>query len=184
MSVQPRVAKVLAALLVSMTAGAAILMLLGNDTPSAGAFSLSSYCHLDSVDDALACRVSSPPDRWNRVEIYYSRTRAGNISQLVSLKGLSSGDELNCHFVVCNGLGGKDGQIQTTERWGRQWSAVPGRGGWYGEDRTIRVCVIADGKNARCVTDCQLRRLGALTEQLCRRFEITPQSIQMPAAWQ
>ncbi len=42
MSDQSRVAKVLAALLVSMTTGAVVLMALGNNPPSAGAFCLQA----------------------------------------------------------------------------------------------------------------------------------------------
>jgi hypothetical protein len=41
MSKQPRVVKVLAALLVSMTVGAFVLMALGNNPPSAGPFCLA-----------------------------------------------------------------------------------------------------------------------------------------------
>ena len=46
---QARVAKVLAALLASMTTGAIVLMALGHNPPSAGPFSLWTYCSLDPV---------------------------------------------------------------------------------------------------------------------------------------
>ena len=105
MSEQGRVAKVLAALLVSMTVGAIVLMLLGSNPPSAGAFSLSSYCHLGSVEKAVLSSAQQLPGNWNSIEIYYSGTKAGNIEQLSSLNGVSDSEEINCHFVVCNGLG-------------------------------------------------------------------------------
>ena len=56
MSNQPRVAKVLAALLVSMTAGAIVLMVLGSNPPSGGPFSLSTYYRLNSVDHVMRSR--------------------------------------------------------------------------------------------------------------------------------
>lgn len=178
MSDQPRVIRVLAALLVSMTLGAIVLMTLGNNPPSAGPFSLSSYFR---VEKAVLSDVHESPDRWSRIEVYYSGTKAGNIEQLASLSGLARPEDLNCHFVVCNGLGGGDGQIQPTEKWQRQWSIVPGRN-WYGSAQTIRVCIIGDGK-AACPTGCQVRGVRALVEGLRRNFSIQVESVIYPNYW-
>ncbi len=182
MSNQPRVAKVLAALLVSMTTGAIVLMALANDPPSAGPFCLSSYYRLNPVERAIRSLAAQTRGRWNCIEIYYSSTRAGNILQLASLSGLASAEDINCHFVVCNGLGAGDGQIQSTEKWQRQWSIIPGRT-WYGTGQTIRICVIADGKAAH-PTDFQRKRTEALVEVLCRKFDILPDCIYYPGDWQ
>jgi len=180
---QPRVAKVLVALLVSMTAGTALLMALGDNPPSAGLFSLSRYVlnHLGSVEKAVRSRTSQSPGRWDRIEIYYSGTKAGNIEQLASLSGLAGAEDINCHFVICNGLGGSDGQIQPTEKWQRQWSIIPGRT-WYGSGQTIRICVIADGKTAH-PTDSQKQRTQVLVEELCRKFGIQSESVYYPSDW-
>ena len=182
MSNQPRVAKVLAALLVSMTVVAIVLMVLRNNPPSAGPFCLSSYYRLDPVEEAISSRAAQSPGRWNCIEIYYSGTKAGNIEQLASLSGLASPEDINCHFCLCNGLGGGDGQIQPTEKWQRQWSIIPGRT-WYGSGQTIRLCVIADGKTAR-PTDFQIKRVEQLVEGLCRKFDIQTQSVYYPSDWQ
>ena len=180
---QPRVAKVLAALLVSMTAGTVVLMALGDNPPSAGLFSLSKYVlnRLGSAEKAVRSRTSQSPGRWGRIEIYYSGTRAGNIEQLASLSGLAGAEDINCHFVICNGLGGSDGQIQPTEKWQRQWSIIPGRT-WYGSGQTIRICVIADGKTAQ-PTGSQKQRTQVLVEELRRRFGIQSESIYYPGDW-
>jgi hypothetical protein len=181
MSKQPRVAKVLAALLASMTAGAAVLMALGNNPPSAGPFSLSTYCRLDPVKKVISSQAIQQADRWNRIEIYYSGTSTGNIEQLSSLSGLANVKDINCHFCLYNGLGGGDGQIQPTEKWQQQWSIIPGRS-WYGSEKTVRICIIADEQ--RCPpTDFQIKRAEALVEQLCRKFEIAPDSIYYPDDW-
>ncbi|MHC4912325.1 MAG: peptidoglycan recognition protein family protein [Planctomycetota bacterium] len=182
MSNQPRVAKVLAALLVSMTTGAIVLMALANDPPSAGPFCLSSYYRLNPVERAIRSLAAQSPSRWNCIEIYYSSTRAGNILQLASLSGLASAEDINCHFVVCNGLGGGDGQIQPSEKWQRQWSIIPGRT-WYGTGQTIRICVVADGKTAH-PTDFQRKRTEALVEGLCRKFDVLTECIYYPGDWQ
>ncbi len=181
MSHRPRVEKVLVVLLVSMTAGAIVLMALGNNPPSAGPFCLSSYYRLDPVENAIVSQAAQSPDRWNRIEVYYSGTRAGNLEQLVSLNGLTSAEDIDCHFCLCNGLGGDDGQIQATEKWQKQWSIIPGRT-WYGSSQTIRICVIADNKTTH-PTDLQIKRAEALAEGLCRKFDITPESVYYPSDW-
>ena len=178
MSNQLRAEKVLATLLISMTVGAIVLMALANDPPSAGPFCLSSYYRLDSVEKAISSRAAQSPGRWNCIEIYYSGTKAGNIEQLASLSGLTSPEDINCHFVICNGLGAGDGQIQLTEKWQKQWSTIPGRT-WYGSGQTIRICVIADGKTAR-PTNSQVKRIEALVEALSRKFDIQPEYVYYP----
>ena len=181
MSNQPRVAKVLAALMVSMTTGAIVLMSLGNNPPSAGAFCLSSYYRLGSIDNTLSSDAGQYPDRWNGAEIYYSGTKAGNLEQLAALSGVASLEDLNFHFVVCNGLGGKNGQIFSTEKWQRQWSIIPDQT-WYGTGQTVRICVIADGKEAPA-TDIQRKRVDALLEGLHRKFDIQTQCTYFPGNW-
>jgi len=126
MSVKPRQAKLFAALLSSMAACAILLMALGNNPPSAGAFCLNSYYSLEPVEMVLASRAAQYPGRWNSVEICFSGTKTGNIAQLACWAGLDNPDDVNFHFCICNGVGGLDGQILSTERWLRQLSVVPG----------------------------------------------------------
>ena len=178
---RPRVARVLVVLLVSMTTGAVVLMALGNHPPSAGAFCLSTYYRLDPIQEAISSHVVQAPGRWECIEVYYSGTKAGNIEQLASLSGAASSDDINCHFVICNGLGAGDGLIQTTEKWQKQWSVIPDHT-WYGSSRTIRICVVADGKNAR-PTDSQVKRAEALVETLSAKNNVTPAKIFYPSHW-
>jgi hypothetical protein len=181
MSNQPRVTKVLVVLLVSMTTGAVVLMALGNHPPSAGPFCLSTYYRLDPVQQAICSRVAQAPGRWESIEIYYSGTKAGNIDQIASLSGLANSDDINCHFVVCNGLGGSDGQIQTTEKWQKQWSVIPDHT-WYGSSRTIRVCLVADGRGVR-LSDSQIKSAEALVESLSMKFNVPATKIFYPTNW-
>jgi len=182
MSVQPTEKKVFAVLLVSITVGAIILMALGNNPPPAGAFSLSLYHGLDSIREAILFQSAPSPGRWNCIEIYYSSTKAGNIEQLASLSGLAGPEDINCHFVICNGLGGDNGQIRPTEKWQRQWSVISDRA-CHGDGQTIRICIIADGKTAR-PTDFQIKRAEVLVEGLHRKFNVQPECIYYPNDWQ
>ncbi len=173
MSNQPRVVKVLAALLVSMTVGAFALMALGNNPPSAGPFCLSAYYRLTSVDQAVRSKACQSPHRWDSIEIFFSGTQGG------SLQHPGGAVDKTSHFLICNGLGGGDGEIETTENWQRQWSIRPDRT-WQGTDRTIRICLIGDGVKT-LPTDCQLKRLEMLLEALGRKFHTPAESVYLPS---
>lgn len=155
-----------------MTVGAFVLMALGNNPPSAGPFCLAAYYRLDSIDHVIQSKACQTPRRWNSVEVYYSGTKRGSLQQPAGAVDMS------CHFLVCNGVGGGDGEIQSSDQWQKQWSLRPSRT-WQGSDKTIRVCLINDGANTP-PTDCQLKRLEALLEALCRKFGITAKSVYLP----
>jgi hypothetical protein len=181
MSDQPRVAKVLFVLFISMTACAAVLLAINGKPPSAGPFCLSTYYRLDPVEDAVWSQATQSTSRWNCIEIYFSRTKAGNIEQLASLAGYTSSDQIDCHFVICNGLGGTDGEILSTKKWQRQWSVIPSRD-WYGTPQTLRICVVGDGEETPA-SNAQIRRVEALVEKLSRRFRIEAESVYYPINW-
>ncbi len=199
MTKHSRETKVLVVLGVSITLGAIILNALGHNPPSAGAFCLSRYYRLGSVKKAILSRADQLPGRWSRIEIYYSDTEAGKIESAYG--GLSDvgADEhinsvreqnekvspdrdtayngVNCHFIICNGRVGHDGQIEPTEKW-QQQSLVE-----HYSKQTIRICVIAEDK-AKTPTNFQIKRTEALVEKLSRKFHIQPESIRYPAGWQ
>ena len=182
MSIQSREAKVFTALLVSMGTCALLMMVLGNNPPSAGAFSLENFCELDPVNDVITSRAGQHIGRWDKIEIRYSGTRAGNIEQLASLSGLAGPDQINCHFVICNGKGAGDGQIQPAERWQRQWAVIPD-GQTSTNEKAIVILVIAGGRQ-NPPTDYQRKRVEQLVEELRATFDITRQSVRYPADWQ
>ena len=178
---QPRTAKVLAALLASMTVGAIVLMALGNNAPSAGAFCLASYYKLKPIEEVVECQVGTSAKRWSKIEIYYSKTKGGNLEQLASLAGHSNSGDVNFHFVVCNSFGETDGQVQASEKWQRQWSCAAG-GSWPGGNKTIRIYLIGQGEFSN-ISDCQLTRTTSLVEELCRKFKIKISSVKYPKDW-
>jgi len=178
---QPRVAKVLVALLSSMTVGAFVLLALDGRPVPAGAFSLSSYSQLDSVGDAVHSERSARKGSWNAIEVCYSYTSGGNLQQITSLNKLASAEDLNFHFLICNGRGASDGTIASTARWQRQLPCVQGDR-WNGNEYTVRICVVGDDAGNQ-LTDSQSQRLGALIESLCRKFEISQQDVRYPDGW-
>jgi len=179
----PRLYRVLVSLLISMTVGAIMLIALSH-TRLSGVFILFSV--QKKIERALQSDVPQVPALWNRIEVFYSNTDRGNIAYLTAylrqLKGLQWPEGINCHFVVCNGREGREGEIQTTKRWQSQWSAIPCET-WHGGATTIRICVVAlsDGT---FTTNLQKRLVHALIKELCKRFGIPDESVSYPKNWQ
>ena len=181
MTIQKRQAKIFVALLASMTIVAIVLVALGNNPPCAGAFCLSDYYSLVPVDELIVSRAGQFQDRWKGIEILYSGTKAGNIEQLASINGLHPASDINFHFVICNGLGGEDGQIQVTEKWQRQWS-VTSAADAANSRQTIRICLVGGDKTSP-PTDLQLKRLAELVQSLWRNFNIRKEQTFYPSQW-
>ena len=173
MNTHKRTFFVVASLVASMTVGALILMALDQQRPLVGAYSLASYLRLDPVEKVAFRPITAQPAGWNRVEIYYSRTASGNAEDLAVVSHLRSTPRADFHFVVGNGRGAEDGQIQHTDSWKRQRTA----------NGIIRICVVADLYNSPA-TDYQIRRTTALVDALCRKFGIQTRYIRYPADWQ
>jgi len=196
MTVRSRQTKVLITLLVSIILGAIILNALGHNPPSAGAFCLSRYYRLDPVEKSVLSKAAPLPGCWKRIEIYYSDSYSDSaaaygsnkrIEQLDSLDSINSRQNIGFHFIICNGRIGRDGQIQSTEKWLRQCPVNPEllnrEQPATDNGHTVRICVLINGKNAR-PTNIQIKRAEALVEQLCRKFDIKPESILYPVDWQ
>lgn len=164
-----------------MTVGAFVLMALDRKSISEGPFSLASYTNLNPVDEVARHISTLTPHEWQGVEVYYSRTDSGGIDALAKLEKLSSSNDVNFHFVICNGEGAVDGFIGATKRWRTQRACLPG-GNWYGDTGSIRICVIADGIET-VPTDCQIKRTTSLVELLSRQFKIAPDRISYPLSW-
>jgi hypothetical protein len=182
--------KVLIILGISITLGTLILSALGHNPPSAGAFCLSRYYLLGPVEKSIVSRAEQLGQRWNEIEVFYSGTESGNAENLAGSGELDSSARLDYHFVVCNGKGGHDGLIQTTEKWQNQTSVVSGQRQDDGQDfyrrptdRTIYICVVADDETSY-PTNFQITRTEELVGELCRRFKIRPESIRYPDSWQ
>lgn len=184
MTVQSRETKVLVALLASIIAGALVLNAMGYNPPSAGAFCLSRYNRLAPVEKAVVCETPLDRGRWRRIEIFCSGGGTPESTQVTLRAGVA---ESKCHFVIYNGRSEQDGQIEATRYWKNQWS-VSRQGSKDAQPAladalTIFVCLTTDSQTDRA-TDFQIKRAEALVEELCRRFNIWPESVHYPDTWQ
>jgi hypothetical protein len=179
---QSRQTKVLIVLVVSMIFGAIILRTLGYHPPSAGAFCLSDYHRLIPVKTIVLYRTTQSPERWNRIEIY----RTYEIQEIDALQDIVRNVNANCHFVICNGRIGGDGQILPTVKWTQQVPVNPPSHqnvpcGWANE-QAIVIGIITDGPTNR-PTNYQIKRTETLVAELCRRLGIPSESVRYPDNW-
>jgi len=172
MSNQSRVAKVLVALLASMTIGAVVLLVLGNNRPQGDLTTFSLSDHI-SIGSAMRPKVSSPSNRWNTVEVFYSGTTEGDIAQLAAGQGKRDPGDIDCHIVICNGRGQGNGTVLPTRRWQNQASAASTGNG------TIRVCVVGDARQSP-ITQRQRTSLQEVVKHICRHYNIESRSIYYP----
>jgi hypothetical protein len=193
MTAQSRQTKVLVALLVSIVLCTIILNVLGHNPPSAGAFCLSQYYSLVPVEKLIHSREVQRPRNWKWIEIYYSedgsinRTASGSNMQVERSDSFSivSGqdDDTDCHFIIYNGLTGQDGQIKPTEKWNKQLPANRpvdnNKRRARQNEQTIYISIITNDRTAQ-PTNSQIKRAEVLVEELCREFNIQPESILYP----
>ena len=165
-----------------MTAGIVLLRALGYNPPSAGAFCLSGYQRLTPIKTILLCRTAQSPQRWKRIEIF----RSDEIGEINSKKHDAGYIDTDCHFVICNGRIGGDGQIVPTEKWTQQVSV--NHSSQYGiqpgvnDERTIFICVVTKGLTGH-PTIYQIKRTETLVAELCRRLGIQSKSVRYPDNW-
>ena len=192
MTAQSRQTKVLVALLISIVLCTIILNVLGHNPPSAGAFCLSQYYRLVPVEKLIRSREVRRPRYWKWIEIYYSegdsdvRVASGSnikVEQSGSLSSVSDQEDIDCHFIIYNGLTGHDGKIKPTEKWNRQLPANrPANNNKRRarqQEQTIYISIVTTVQYPQ-PTNFQIKRAEVLAEELCREFNINSESILYP----
>lgn len=157
----------------SLTGG---LLLLVRPDPASPDTSFSLMA-ADSADRAFNTKVPVRPGRWKYVFVHHSHTPGGSASTVAEAGdsgdgGLGPAD----HFVIGNGDGAADGEIQIGPRWNRQESAGRTPGVDRMDPACISVCLIGDFDRT-APTPTQLRRLGQLVAALQGRLRIGPDHV-------
>ena len=185
MGAQPREVKVVAALSASMTIGFLVLMALGNNPPSAGAFCLSSYYRLEPVNNV----ISHPADSniqlkpWKRIKVSYINIpsvqnklsdknrwkQPENINKPLT-GSQSESQQIRGHFFICDGIVGNNGQIIPTHKWQQQQQISSE------DDSTIVISVITGGYS-NGPTGIQIERTGELVVAISKKFNIPTEYI-------
>ena len=128
---------------------------------STSLFAVDAPSSLDAIFDTNTPAVG----RWKYIYIHHSRTPAGN-ARTIADEGVVD------HFVIGNGDGCVDGELQMTQTWKRQESIDRPPTGVSRMDPTcISVCIVGDFDHSR-PTPTQERRLAQLVGTLQSKLHI------------
>jgi N-acetyl-anhydromuramyl-L-alanine amidase AmpD len=109
--------------------------------------------------------------RWQYIYVHHSRTTSGNAMTLARTP-----EGMGDHFVIGNGDGCMDGEIQIGQRWNKQLSAAPPQGASEINKDCISICLVGDFDRS-VPTPTQLRRLQQLTTALQSRLRISGKNV-------
>src|SRR6202034_2169031 len=159
---------VLTSLVAMLSAASALLLFLAPPPLAADGFSsLSAPDRGPFLDEIFKTAVAPKVERWKYVYIHHSETAGGDARTLARP---STG--LCDHFVVGNGDGCLDGEIQIGPRWNGQQAAAAPRGVDSIQPDCISICVVGDFDHAM-PTPTQIRRLSQLVTTLQTQFHIS-----------
>lgn len=141
-----------------------------NPQASSSLFAIDTPQSLDEVFSSTTVPVAD--GRWHYIYIHHSGGVAGNAQTVAE----SAAGGLPDHFVIGNGDGCADGEIQIGQRWTQQ--LVPGvtPGATQIDPDCISICLVGDFSQAR-PTATQQRRLAQLVGTLQTRLGISRKNV-------
>jgi hypothetical protein len=163
---------VFGALLGGLTVTTALLLAFSPAPLAPGAVSSLFAAEVPSSLDAIfTTRAPLAQNRWTSIYIHHSLTPGGDAASL----GQATGG-LHDHFLIGNGDGCADGEIQLSQRWSRQMTALPPAGAASIDPGCISICLVGDFDRT-VPTSIQMRRLIQLVNTLQSRFQIHSQNV-------
>jgi hypothetical protein len=119
----------------------------------------------ESMAAIFQTQVPPDPKDWKYIYIHHSGTRNG------SALTLGQGKTVPDHFVIGNGDGAIDGQIQIGQRWDQQLPAQDRIGSYRVDSSCVSICLIGDFDRT-VPTPTQLRQLAHLVNTLQAKLDI------------
>lgn len=112
------------------------------------------------------------PNHWKWIVIHHSATPSGSAVFFDRAHRQKGWDELGYHFVIGNGTGSRDGQIEVGPRWPKQkWGAHAKTADNQYNDYGIGICLVGNFEIDR-PTAAQIRSLAKLTAYLMQTYHI------------
>lgn len=110
---------------------------------------------------------------WRYIVIHHSSGEGGNAANFDAFHRSKGWDELGYHFVIDNGNGGPDGQVEIGSRWRSQkWGAHTGGTPDNAYNKFgIGICLVGNF-NSKNPSPAQLAALEQLVNYLSRRYDI------------
>lgn len=163
-----RTITVLGSLVLSMSAVSALLLVLEPRplAPIGGPVLTVLEPASNNVDMLFGTNPPVADSRWQAIVVHHSGTTRGNAQTLAEIHQSQGFPGLGFHFVIGNGEGAGDGEVQIGYRWKQQIDGL-----FYRD--AISVCVIGDGDRAAPT--------AAQMEQLIRLVTVLQQRLNLPA---
>jgi hypothetical protein len=116
-------------------------------------------------------------DRWQCIVIHHSATRTGNAAEFGLMHRNRGWDELGYHFVIGNGTGSGDGEVEVGPRWRKQKHGAHAKtpDNWYNE-HGIGICLVGNFDLTR-PSDRQMAALARLVSFLQGYFGLDPRRV-------
>jgi len=150
-----------------LTLASAILLLLAPPPLAAEGFnSLSAADHGPFLDGIFKTAVQPKGDQWKFIYTTISATAGGN-AETLAIPGTGLCD----HFLIGNGSGLPDGEIQISPRWNSQQPPAAPPGVDSIQPTCISICVVGDFDHSM-PTPTQVRRLSQLVTTLQTQFRL------------
>jgi len=161
--------------LVGLLTGTSALLLALAPAPlrpdsAASLFALDAPRSMDVIFDTA---TPVAPGQWKYIFVHHSQTPSGNAATLAARPG-----GLGDHFVIGNGSGCVDGEIQIGHRWASQLPAgrVPGLASMRPD--CVSICLVGDF-NRSAPTPTQRLRLAQLVAALQKQLSIPGSSVHL-----
>lgn len=128
--------------------------------------------HLPEHDPAWEVRGWQRPWRW--IVVHHSATHRGSAASFDAChRRVRRWDELGYHFVIGNGSGSGNGQVEVGSRWPKQKHGAHCK---VGQDETynnygIGICLVGNFEKGR-PTGAQMASLARLVDYLAARYRI------------
>lgn len=128
--------------------------------------------------DPLAAVYDTPSPvaigRWKYIYVHHSRSSSGSAASIARTSPAGTTD----HFVITNGDGAPDGEVQITPLWSNQQSATSPTGTGSIDPACISICVVGDFDHT-LPTTTQQHRLTQLINSLQGQLRLPTRSLIM-----
>lgn len=125
-----------------------------------------------SLDVIFETAAPLKAGRWSHIYVHHSQTLSGSAATL----GVAGPGGVADHFVIGNGDGCADGELQIAQRWNHQQSAGPLPGVSQMDPSCISICLVGDF-NRTHPTRTQMRRLAQLVSALQARLSVPAEQV-------
>jgi hypothetical protein len=165
---------VLGALVLAMALTSALLLCLEPKptAPQTQVILVGNEAYRAPEDALFDTAPEASPGRWAAIVIHSSGTATGNASTLDREHQRLGLVGVGYHFVIGNGRGAPDGQIEMSFRWRRQLAGAHSSGvnaAWYNQ-HAVGICLVGDSNQPP--THVQLQQLVWLVRALQEKLSI------------